>query len=108
MADPVLGLSVFGTPFLFARNATSRSATAVTDPLRSGAPATGNAVLSSGQSAGSLAFPGASGLPVFSPVLVESGTVSNATAANFEQAVQNLQRASNLLNATGGQFGLSV
>jgi len=99
LADPVLGLSVFGAPFLFAQNTTTRSAE--TGAIRSAPTATGNAVLSSGQSAQSLAFPRASGLPIFSPTLVASGTVSNATAANFEQAVQNLQRASNLLSATG-------
>ncbi|MDD9902530.1 MAG: hypothetical protein OXT06_03085 [Rhodospirillaceae bacterium] len=110
MADPVLGLSVFGAPFLFAQNSTSRSASpnAVTDPLRSGQASQSNAALTSGQNAASLAFPSSTGLPVFSSTLVNSGTVSNATAANFEQAIQNLQRASNLLTATGGQIGLSV
>ena len=103
-----MGLSVFGTSFLFAQNSTSRSTTAVTDPLRSGQASNSNAALTSGRSAESLAFPSASGLPVFSPTLVNSGTVSNATAANFEQAIQNLQRASNLLNASGSQFGVSV
>lgn len=107
MADPVLGVSVFGAPFLFAQNSTTAAISAVTDPLRSGG-GNSNAVLSSGRSASSLAFPSSTGLPIFAPALIDSGTVSNATAANFEQAVQNLQCASNLLNATGGQIGISI
>ena len=87
-----MGLSVFGVPFLFAQNATSSTASphADTDPLRSGQASKGNAALTSGQSSASLAFSSSTGLLVFPPTSIYSGTVSNATAANFEQAIQNL------------------
>lgn len=100
MADPVLGVSAFGVPFVFARDTAANRA-------NESAPVAGDALTAATQSPESLAFPTATGLPIFAPTLVERGTVSSATAADFDRAIQSLQRASNLLTVNS-RFAVTV